>query len=67
LGEIDDRLGRGRRVAAKQKPVVCNGVIFDRVCGICLPFDVRFAPKPTSGGASHERCAEITLKQERRP
>jgi hypothetical protein len=25
LGEIDDRLGRGRRVAAKRKPVVCNG------------------------------------------
>jgi len=37
----------GRKAEVVPGPL---GVIFDQVCGLCLPFDVRFAPKVTEAG-----------------
>src|SRR5262245_2918905 len=42
-------------LVAKVSP--CPGwVTFDRICGLCLRFDVRFAPKATDAGPGQERC-----------
>jgi hypothetical protein len=41
-------------------------VIFDQVCGLCLPFDVRLAPKPTELRRSSEMARWATTGLTRR-
>jgi hypothetical protein len=59
LGEIDDRLGRGRRVAAKRKPVVCNGC-HQRTLGLVRARSVHPATTDMPGLRRHVRLVPIS-------